>query len=144
MSAYSFTNIYFKLLSLKYVLIYINYAPLNTFILFFLSDLAIILTFLGNKWHAWGHIAGVGRGSIWNKICLAPKFVLYLHSSSFIKIQLFSFSRKIICHMFYVLGFVLTAKATKINYFVSGLKSLLLNILLLSFCIANFPSENHI
>lgn len=51
---------------------------------------------------------------------------------------------KQMCAMLCVLDSMLTAKATKINYFVSGLESLLPNILWLSFFIANFPPENHI
>lgn len=48
------------------------------------------------------------------------------------------------CTVFRVPDSVLTAVATKINYFVSGLESLLPNILWLSFFIASFPPENHI
>lgn len=51
---------------------------------------------------------------------------------------------KQMCTVFRVPDSVLTAVATKINYFVSGLESLLPNILWLSFFIANFPPENHI
>lgn len=56
----------------------------------------------------------------------------------------FSQQEKQMCTVFCVQDSVVSAMATKINYFVSGLESLLPNILWLSFFITNFPPENHV
>lgn len=55
--------------------------------------------------------------------------MLYIHGSSFLKLQ-FIRQEKQICGVYCVPDSVLTAKATKINYFVFELESLLPNILL--------------